>query len=63
MAAWGSMILGVPTARAGAAVGCTYEEQDSRALYEREYRAHQHTKAELARVHYAITGRFVRSAK
>jgi hypothetical protein len=44
------MILEVPTAEADAVVGRTYEDQDFRALYEREYRAHQHTKAELARV-------------
>jgi len=50
MATLERVILEVSAASAGAVVGCTYKDQDFRALYEREYRAHQHTKAELARV-------------
>jgi transposase len=44
------MILEVPAAPAGAEGVSTYEDQDFRALYEREYWAHQRTKDELARV-------------
>jgi transposase len=50
MAASESAILEVPKAEADTVLGRTYEEQDFRALYEREYRAHQKTKDELARL-------------
>ena len=50
MASLENMVLEVPTAEAAAVVGRTCEEQDFQAAFEREYRAHQQTKTELARM-------------